>query len=371
MSQTSIIEIQDFSLWNKTRHSRSLHSFDLELTARCNNNCRHCYINLPPSDHQARAEELSPSEISTIADQAVELGALWCLLTGGEPLLRPDFAEIYMLLKRKGLLISVFTNAILIRPEHITLFRQYPPRDIEITVYGASQTTYERVSRVPGSFAAFTRGLDALITAGIRVRLKAMALRSNLDELGAIAAFCRTRTKDYYRFDPQLHLRYDRDSYRNVEIESERLTPAEIVALESTDPERMGALRASCDSLINPDFGHQNSNRLFRCGAGSGSFTVGYNGTFRLCASLCAPDATINLRTTSLRTAWENFVPRVRSMRSTNPEFLSTCNQCAIVNLCLHCPAHAYLETGTMDGATPYFCQVAHARQAALESDAQ
>ena len=143
-------------------------SFDLELTARCNNDCRHCYINLPAGDLEARQNELSLAEISDIADQAVDLGALWCLVTGGEPLLRQDFAEIYLMLKRKGLLVSVFTNACLVTEEHVALFKNYPPRDLEVTVYGITQETYERVTRRPGSYAAFRRGLDLLLEAGSR-----------------------------------------------------------------------------------------------------------------------------------------------------------------------------------------------------------
>src|SRR5512136_2028929 len=129
MSNTSKIEIQDFTLWEKKKHSpRPLYSFDLELTARCNNNCTHCYINLPANDREAETQELTLGEIEHIADQAVEMGAVWVLLTGGEPLIRRDFADIYLMLKRKGLLVSVFTNATIIRKEHIELFKKYPPR---------------------------------------------------------------------------------------------------------------------------------------------------------------------------------------------------------------------------------------------------
>jgi radical SAM protein with 4Fe4S-binding SPASM domain len=268
------------------------------------------------------------------------------------------------------LLISVFTNATIIRPELIELFKKYPPRDIEVTIYGAARQSYERVSRKPGSYAAFVRGLDALIEAGIRVRLKAMALRSNLEDMEAIAAFSRARTKDYYRFDPQLHLRYDGDPLRNAEIRNERLTPAEVVALERADEDRFGAMQKSCDLLINENFTHTGCDHLFHCGAGNGSFSVGYEGTFRLCASLWAPGTTLNLRQTSLREAWETLIPRVRDMRSSNAEYLDTCRKCAIVNLCLHCAAHAHLETGAMDGATPYFCEVAYLRAAALRGQA-
>ena len=367
MTQVSFAEIQQFALWDKMKSKRAFLSFDLEITARCNNDCRHCYINLPANDRAAQARELTRDEIMSIADQAVELGAIWCLLTGGEPLLRKDFADVYMLLKRKGLLVSVFTNATLIRPEHIALFKKYPPRDIEVTVYGATRQTYEAVSRRPGTYAAFVRGLDALFEAGVRVRLKAMALRSNLHEMEAIAAFGRARTKDFYRFDPQLHLRFDSDAARNEEIRGERLMPEEIVALERADEKRFGALQKSCDTLIDQDFTHIGCDHLVHCGAGNGSFNVGYDGTFRLCSSLWAPGTTVNLRETSLREAWETLVPRVRDLRSHDAEYLNTCRKCAIVNLCLHCAAHAHLETGAMDGATPYFCEVAHARAAAIQ----
>ena len=369
MGNTSTIEIQDLSLWEKMKARNSLFSFDIEITARCNNNCRHCYINLPPADQQAKLAELTTSEIGAIAEQAVNMGAVWCLITGGEPLLRPDFEEIYLLLKRKGLLVSVFTNAVLINEKHIALFKKYPPRDIEVTVYGATRDTYEKVTRQPGSFDKFKRGLDMLLESGVKVRLKAMALRDNLHEMDVITQFCKERTKDFFRFDPVLHLRYDGDPVRNEEIRAERLTPEEIVALEKSDPQRFQSLQNGCDELISPDFAHIHCNHLFHCGAGSGSFTVGYDGMLRLCSSLCAPGTTYDLRRGALKEAWEKHIPAVRDMRSNRTEFLDSCRKCELVNLCLWCPAHAYLETGEMDGATPYFCTVAHARAKMLQGN--
>jgi MoaA/NifB/PqqE/SkfB family radical SAM enzyme len=133
---TSSTPLPAFPLWERLRGKRIPLSFELEITARCNNDCRHCYINLPAGDRQALEEELSLEEIIRLADQALELGALWCLITGGEPLLRPDFPDIYLALKKKGLLISVFTNATLATQKHVKLFRDYPPRDLEVTVTG-------------------------------------------------------------------------------------------------------------------------------------------------------------------------------------------------------------------------------------------
>ena len=367
MKETASLEIQQFPLWDKLKGKRVPLSFDIELTARCNCNCRHCYINLPAGDSGARKRELTLNEITDIAEQAVELGALWCLITGGEPLLRPDFAEIYLMLKRKGLLVSVFTNATLVQQEHVELFRKYPPRDIEVTVYGVTRETYEAVTRKPGTFDNFMRGLDLLMNGNIRVRLKAMAIQSNLHEQSAIAEFCRARTKDYFRFDPQLHLRFDGDPARNTEIRAERLTPQQVLALEHGDEQRMEWLTQHCDSLINEEMTHFGCNHLFHCGAGNDGFNVSYDGLFRLCPSLWAEGTTYDLRAGTLACAWRDFVPRVRDMRSKRSEFLESCRKCALVNLCLWCPAHAHLETGEMDGTTPYFCTVAHARMEHLK----
>ncbi len=365
-SFVSTVSLPEFSLWEKMKNKRNLVSFDLELTARCNLNCRHCYLNLPAQDKEARQKELSLDEIKKIVDEAVSLGALWCLITGGELLLRKDFFDIYLYLKKKGLLVSVFTNATLITDKHIKLFKEYPPRDIEVTVYGVTKKTYEKVTRKQGSFENFMRGLSLLLENGIKVRFKAMALRSNVRELAQIAKFCRARTKDYFRFDPFLHLRFDRDPKRNKEINSERLSPEEIVTIEEADPQRSEALEKSCDKLINPDYSHINCNHLFHCGTGNGSFTVSYDGLFRLCSSLWHPDCIYDLRKGTLLDAWENFVPKIQDMRSNRDEFLKRCRVCPIINLCIWCPAHSQLETGDLDKPVEYFCDVAHARAKAL-----
>jgi radical SAM protein with 4Fe4S-binding SPASM domain len=361
------VSLPQYALWNQLKKQRVPLSVTLEMTARCNNNCSHCYINLPAGDRKVAGKELTRDEIGAIADQAVDLGVLWCLITGGEPLLRDDFADIYRMLMRKGLLVSVFTNACLITSDHIKLFQKYPPRDVEVTVYGATKETYEKVSRRPGSYAAFRKGLDLLMKGGIKVRLKAMALRSNVHELPDIARFCRLYTRDFFRFDPLLHLRYDRDSQRNKEIIAERLSPSEIVAIEQADTERAEALVRGCGDLILPDMERPDSNHLFCCGAGSSAFYVTYDGYFRICSSLSHPDYISDLRKGTLAESWNILVPSIRNLRSADKEFLDKCRKCPIVNLCLWCPAHAYLESGRMDAWCSYFCEVAHARADAIK----
>jgi radical SAM protein with 4Fe4S-binding SPASM domain len=352
--------LPEFDLWNELEDKGIPVSFELELTARCNNDCRHCYINLPAADRAARAGELTFDEIVAVADQAVELGALWCVLTGGEPLLRPDFSEIYVALKRRGLLITVFTNACLVRPEHVELFRTYPPRDVEVTIYGASREVYERVTRTPGSFDAFLRGVSLLEQGGVNARYKATVLRSNVHELPAMAEFGRTHTRDVFRFDPLLHLRYDRDSARNAEICAERLAPAEIAALELSDEERTVAVRRECRRVA--DLGTPaESDLVFRCGVGQG-FTVGHDGSLRLCSALWHPDYVADVRREPVAAAWRRLLSAASAARAADPAYLDRCAACGLVDLCLWCPAHAYLEIGSLTSPIDDFCDAAHAR---------
>lgn len=363
--------LPEFGLWEKMEAGRAVFSFDLEATSRCNLDCRHCYISRPAGDRAARKGELTVDEIGRIGTEAAALGAVWCLVTGGEPLLRRDFFDVYQALLSKGLLISLFTNATLVTKEHVRFFRKYPPRDVEVTVYGVTRETYERVTRTPGSFAAFRRGLDLLLAGGVPVRLKAMALRSNKHELTAIGEFCRAHGRGQYRFDPQLHLRFDRDEVRNALIRAERLSPREVARLERSDPERFGALTAACGELLPdppPEGPAEPCRHIFRCGVGRRSFVIGPEGHLRPCMSLHHPDFLYDLRRGSLSEAWAHFVPAAIARESDRREWLDKCGICPIVNLCLWCPAHAYLETGELDWPVEEFCRVAEARAEGLKS---
>ncbi|MDZ7722027.1 MAG: radical SAM protein [candidate division KSB1 bacterium] len=353
--------ITDYPLWERYKGRHKLHTITFEITERCNFNCRHCYINQPAGDRQRKKNEMSREFILKTADEAINLGAVWCLLTGGEPLLRPDFSDIYIDLKRKGLLLMLFTNAGLITKEHINVFKEYPPYAIEVTIYGATRETFEKVTRKPGSFERFRHGLNLLVEHKIPVRLKAMALQSNVHEMQEIAKFARQYTADFYRFDPQLSLRADFDQERNEIIRQERLTQNQIVDLENRDDQRREALSKHCDKYImsGPD---RQTAYLLNCGAGNGSVVVSYDGRLKLCPYMLQPEFIYDLKQGSLADAWKTFIPNVRKTTTQNPEYLNRCNNCRIFNLCSWCAAHAYLETGQSDQPVEYLCQVAQAR---------
>jgi radical SAM protein with 4Fe4S-binding SPASM domain len=137
--------------------------------------------------------------------------------------------------------------------------------------------------------------------------------------------------------------------------------------LEVSDSERFQTLVEDCDKLVPPEINPEDAKRLFHCGVGRDSFVLSYDGLLRLCPVLCHPDCVYDFREGSLADAWQNFIPKVLSITTDRQEFLDGCRVCSLIDLCMWCPAHAYLETGYMDKTADYFCETAHARAKSLK----
>jgi len=356
------ISIASLPAWELAKEKRVLLSMVMDLTARCNNDCVHCYINRQAHDRQVLEKELTLDEIKAITAQAVDLGVLWVLLSGGEPLLRPDFPEIYTHIKTRGIFVSVFTNASLVTDEHIRLFKKYPPREIEVSVYGTTAEIHKSVTR-KNTFESTMTGIDRLLSADLPVTLKSTIMRANIPDFDNIADFCRSKTSRPFRFDPCLQLRADKDPHKNKTILSQRLTPGQIAALDKKEPQRYKALEQSCKNLDNSI--EQNTDTLFKCQAGINTCAIGWDGKYQLCPSLVHQACTLDLKTHTLARAWNYFTPDILKRTSVRSHYIENCGTCTLHDICAWCPAHADLETDQLDGYTPYFCKVANERHRA------
>ena len=161
-----------------------------ELTARCNLNCKMCYVRLSAQEQQARGRELTADEWLAIAEQARSQGMLFLLLTGGEPLIRPDFRHILTELKKMGILVSVNSNASLIDDDWLEFFKKEPPFRFNITLYGGSAETYERLCGRP-VYDRVAGSIRALREIGVGVKLNASITPYNRDDMRAIYDFAR------------------------------------------------------------------------------------------------------------------------------------------------------------------------------------
>ena len=178
-------------------------------------------------------------------DEIVAEGTLFVLFTGGEVLVRPDFPELYLYARSQGLLVTIFTNGTLITDRIADLFAEHRPDKVEISLYGMTQETYERVTRVPGSFEKCLAGIRRLVERGVPLTLKTMALAWNHHEIEAMEAYAKSLGL-VFRFDSSLNPRVDCGANRNSELQ---LDPERALELDLGSPERMEGFREFCETL--------------------------------------------------------------------------------------------------------------------------
>ncbi len=345
-----------------------LATLDVELTERCDNNCLHCCINLPANDPDAQRRELTTTEWKEMFKQAADLGCLQVRITGGEPLLRPDFEDLYICARQLGMKVLLFTNGRVLgttRGAHIvdTLVHLPPRVPIEITVYGMHAASYEAVSRVPGSHTQFRRGVDRLLSGNVPFVVKSALLppnRSEMDEFEswATALPWQNNAPGYAMFFDLRHRRDDPE--RNRLIASLRIAPEDGVAvLMRHERQYREAMHEFGVRFLGPP-----GDLLFACGAGH-ALTVDAYGCAQPCLGLRSPELTIDLKSHSLDEALRAY-ESLRGMRASNPEYLRRCARCFLKSLCEQCPARAWTEHGTLDTPVDYLCAVAHAKARAL-----
>lgn len=346
------------SLWQDKGPSLSM--LDMELTERCDNNCIHCYINLPADDVEAKERELPTGEVKNILEEAASLGCLTVRFTGGEPLLREDFEEIYIVARKLGLKVLLFTSATLITPHLAQLFAHIPPlRKVEVTVYGMKRKSYEAVTRRPGSFEAARRGMNLLLEKEVPFVVKFALLPPNRNEMEEFEAWASTLpwTEGQPSYSMFFDLRCRRDSdEKNRLIKKLRLLPEEgLKALTRNREEYLKGMQTFCPRFLGPP-----GKKLLSCGSGTGEGCVDAYGKFQLCMLLRHPDTIYHLKKGSLKDAITNFFPKVREMKATNPEYLARCARCFLMGLCEQCPGKCWMEHGALDIPVEYLCEVAH-----------
>lgn len=339
-----------------------LSSLDVELTERCNNDCVHCAISRRAGDAAARRRELTAAELDGVFSQATDLGCLTVRLTGGEPLLRGDFPEVYMAARRRGLTVRLLTNGCLLTPSLARLLGTVPPLEpVEVTAYGHDRRSYEAVTRVPGSFARFRRGLRLLAEHRVRFRLKGVLLAGASQERRRFESWAQGLSGTRPEMTLLLDLRHRRDSKeRNEAISRLRLPPEAIAAASRSDR----LFREQMKLFPARHMGPQGA-KLFSCSAGN-SVCLDASGRLQPCLLLRKRDLTYDLSGGSLRHALQAFFPGVVGARTANRRYLQRCGRCQLKGFCRQCPAISYIEHGRLDKPVEYYCRVAHQQAYAL-----
>ena len=329
----------------------------VEVTRRCPLACLHCYNNLPMGDAQACGLELGYDQHCRLLDEMADAGCLWLLYTGGEIFARGDFLDIYTYAKRKGFLITLFTNGTLITErvaEHLVALR---PFAIEITLYGRTKATYERLTGIPGSFERCMGGIRLLKERGLPLALKTVAVSVNRHELRDMQRFAEEEIGVEFKSDSMINPRLN-CSQSALDV---RLTPEESVAIDLEDPRRSDEWIRFADHVRRALEASPPQDTVYQCGGGVNSFAVDPYGGMSIC--VLSETHKYDLRTGSFREGWEGFLRQQRVRKVTRP---TKCVACTLKSACGMCPANGELENGDPEAPVDYLCHSAHLRAHAL-----
>ena len=333
-----------------------------ELTPRCNLRCKMCYVRLTPAQMAPIGTELTARQWLNLAREAKAAGLTFLLLTGGEPTLRTDFAEIYGQLAQMGFSISINTNATLLTPQIRQLWHQFPPSQVNVTLYGTSREDYGALCGEPDAFDRVVDGLNWLKQEGILVHLNTTIAPDNYASWEKLEQFSKkigiSLRMTTYCFPPAR-----REACGACDGFS-RITPEQAGDLIVRDilwregPEgvkrRAESMSAPPDSDCRLDTGEP-----IQCMAGRSQFWMTWYGGMTPCGMLNVPHV-LPLES-GFAAAWEQLRQQISQIR-----LCPDCTACEERHTCMNCAAVVYTETGSFEGKPEYMCRLNRAYREAL-----
>lgn len=347
-------------------------SGSFELTPVCNMACKMCYVRMTKQQQEAIHPLRTAEEWLALGREAKEHGMLYLLLTGGEPFMRPDFREILSGLHKMGFLITLNSNATLIDEAKLEWLKETPPMRVNVTLYGASDATYERLCGNPRGFSQVTKAISLLREAGIMVKINCSLTPYNACDLEDMIAFCRKENliiqPTSYMFPP---LRRDssmigrNDRFTPEEAayyaaKAEALMNGEEAFLKRAEENRFDGLPTdSGDDCLETE------GETIRCRAGKCSFWVTWDGRLLPCGMLPG-EGVESVFDIGFEAAWKQATETSAAIR-----LPARCRSCPLRDQCRSCAAMVYTESGNFSTVPDYRCKMAYAYPKACRTVAE
>jgi len=325
----------------------------IDLTYRCNNDCLHCWLRLPP-DSEEREKEINLEEIRGIVDEARSMGTQRWAISGGEPMLRPDFVDIFEYLTKKAIDYSLNTNGTLITPEIARLLRKKGSK--MVVLYGATSEVHDHITRNPGSFEKAMQGFAYLKEAGAGFTVQLVPMKDNYHQFQEMISLAKSLSPHWRIGAAWLHLSASGNPEKNCEIERQRL-PAKTV-LEIDKPDFSGKARPE---EVHHQYLHTDMNDGFfaSCAGDRNEFHIDPYGEMTFCPFIKDRSLRYDLRKGSFAECWDDFLPSLKSRVKGGEEYKENCGSCELRKDCRWCPAYGFLEHRRYSAKIEYLCEIA------------
>jgi radical SAM protein with 4Fe4S-binding SPASM domain len=324
----------------------------IDLTYRCDNNCRHCWVRIP-QDSREKKNELTFEQIKGIAEEARSMGCRGWHISGGEPMLRLDFTEIFDYLTNNSNSYSINTNGTLITPKIAKIMKRKGVK--MVALYGATKDVHDHITRNPGSFEATIQGFRYLKEAGAGFTVQLIPMKDSYHQFQDMVKLAESLSRHWRIGAAWLYLSAYGDEEKNAEIKRQRLSPEEVVEIDKPDLsyEREAEPKGpACQ-------GQEGARLLRSCINSRREFHIDPYGTMSFCHYIKEPGLRYDLRMGNFKECWEEFIPGLQDRIRLTKEYKENCGSCDLRGYCRCCPVYSYLEHRRFTAKVGYLCEVA------------
>lgn len=324
----------------------------IELLPLCNMNCDMCYVRLSREEMEQAGCLRTADEWLAICQQMNKAGVLFLLLTGGEPLLFPDFKRFYLELRNMGFILTLNTNGTLINEEWADFFGKYVPRRINITLYGADEKEYEQLCHYPAGFEKTIQGIRLLKKQGVDVKVSCSITKVNRHSLKRIFSIGEELDVPVH-IDPYMMpvVRERKMPFsKQTRVMPEEAASTSLEALKLQFPKEIydQYVEQTIERVEDADF--PRGDRHMSCLAGNCSFTINWQGEMRPCVVMSEPSVSVFEK--GFSEAWKEICNGTK-----NIQISPKCVKCKYQPVCKICAAASLSETGAYDGIPDYLCR--------------
>jgi len=151
-----------------------------ETTARCNLACRHCRV-LP--DETGVSAELRKEEAFRFLEELSGDSSPLVILSGGEPLCRPDIFDIASFATGEGLAVALATNGTLVTEDVAQKIKETGIRRVGVSLDGHAAEVHDSFRGLAGSFELAITGIKRIQAVGVSTQINTTVTRHNVDSL--------------------------------------------------------------------------------------------------------------------------------------------------------------------------------------------
>ena len=337
MSELDYTLFKEKFIKNVTQHNKII-STTIELTTKCNFRCVHCYL----GEDKNQPIYIDKDIVIDFLIEVKKRGCIYLVFTGGEPLMHPQFIEIYKKAFEIGFIITLFTNGTTLTNDHYELFKKYKPFMVEISLYGIDEKSYKEFTMTKGSYDKVIDTINNLKKMNINIRFKTMLLKNNISYI-----------TDMEKFAENYGCEFRWDAYIIPTINND-LSPIMNCLLDEDEIVSNITHNKILSTIIENKLKNRNQleNKLHPCGSGKNAFFL--DASCNLTPCVMVRDWKYNIKDKNFDKAFEKMLEFADCEMPENYK----CRGCENISFCRYCPSKFKLETGDIQPIERY-CRIA------------